>query len=189
MGAISLENMAIAIGQMRYDIRRNNVDIRSNTRVVKDLHDLLAKIQKKRHLGEHVAAEDYEGDDTHTRERGALKRTRLAEEEDPSYHGQGITLRDAVEAGPSTQTKVHKPEAKKEPTRPSYIEPPFATVARPPPSKMDAPAPAAPNGGQAESTVIPHTQISSGGSTATQRLETGQAQQPVGHPLFHVPNH
>lgn len=181
---MSLNNLAIKIGRMRYEVRRGHIDVRANTRVMKDFHAWLIKnAPKKRQPGEEVAAEDYEGDDVDMREKRALKRSRQQEEEDPSYLGDRLE-RGAGDAAPTTRAKVQKSEPKKvEPAARPCIAVASTSVARPPPSPMDAlPTPVSGNFAQPNPTVNPYTQVYAAGST--QRLNLNQAQQAVSDPII-----
>ena len=139
MGSMSVESLAIAIGEMRRSVRRRHVDIRANTRVMKALHQWLSShASKKRQTNEQVAAEDYNGEAVDYRERRALKRSRQSEEADPSFLGDALA-RDAVDPERNTRNKVQKLDAARdESVRQRRLSVPISNVARPPPNSMDA---------------------------------------------------
>ena len=108
---------------------------------MKDLHTWLSKLPKKRKHEETVAAEEFEGDDIDERERRALKRSRKAEDEDPSYLGGVVPRNLDVEARKATRTKIAAPASTA--SRPARLALPTDPPVRPPRSAMDAPASAA----------------------------------------------
>ena len=154
---MSLETLAYQIGRMRSEIRAEHKDVRANGRVMKDLHTWLSKLPKKRKHEETVAAEEFEGDDdVDERERRALKRSRKAEDEDPSYLGGVVRRNLDVDTRAATRTKVAAP-----PARPARLALPTEAPVRPPRNAMDAPisAESAPAVfGQPYPNVNPYTQ-------------------------------
>jgi hypothetical protein len=144
MGYLSVSALAQKVGEMRKHIRGIYIDIRANGRTMKDLHQWLNKVPKKRIGNEIPAAEDYE-DDVDQREQRVLKRTRRNEEEDPTYRDT-IIAREAVIPETGIATRAARPIAgrpsspkKKSSTSVPVVRQPLPTqsVARPPPSAMD----------------------------------------------------
>ena len=184
MGALSVEGLAIKIGEMRRWVRARNVDIRANTRIIKELYTFLSQVPKKRVPGEQVAAEEYEKDDVDARDIRAQKRNLQSEAEDPSYLGQAALPRGANLAVNTRATKMQKLEPRKETNGTSRTAKPTTTAARSP--TRDAANPptyaSSSNSGQHASGVNPYTQAYTVGSSAAQRLnggQPGQSQQPV----------
>ncbi|ORY27368.1 hypothetical protein BCR39DRAFT_538518 [Naematelia encephala] len=147
MGNLSLERLAIEIGNLRRYIRSIHRDIRANSVCFATATAFLKALPKKR--GPHdppAAAEEYEGDDVDERDRRAAKRSRRAEEEDPSYTG-GPLPRSAENSDAVNNTRGNKTKKVKSPPResaprtyiplPASIAPPLNSF-RPPPSAMDA---------------------------------------------------
>lgn len=146
MGYLSVNTLAQKIGDMRKHIRGIYIDIRANSRTMKDLHQWLGKVPKKRIGNEVPAAEDYE-DDVDEREQRVLKRTRRNEEEDPTYRDT-IIAREAVIPESAVATRAARPisgrpSSPKKKSSTSVPIPvvrqslPTQAVARPPASSMD----------------------------------------------------
>ncbi|WVQ93954.1 hypothetical protein IAU59_001032 [Kwoniella sp. CBS 9459] len=89
MGNLSLETIAHQIGQLRAKVHAEFPGhVFSNGQVTKFLYNEIKKLPKKRKHDEQPAAEQYEGDeDVDARNARAIKRSRRAEEDDPSYVG------------------------------------------------------------------------------------------------------
>ncbi|WVW81667.1 hypothetical protein I302_103662 [Kwoniella bestiolae CBS 10118] len=90
MGFLSVRALAQEIGKMRAMIRHHVPgNVSANTTVFALLSDFILAIPKKRKLEEVPAAEQYEADDdVDEREARALKRSRRAEELDPTYNDE-----------------------------------------------------------------------------------------------------
>lgn len=146
MGTMSVYKLAEHIGSMRTEIRRHHVDIRANTKVMKDIHQILSKFPKGRIQGDtEPAAEEYEGDNVDEREVRAAKRSRQAEEEDPTWRDRAtLVARDAERTDPTTGTRANKavkttmaPQVKQERFDPPRAHPPPPPAVRPATSSMD----------------------------------------------------
>jgi hypothetical protein len=150
MAYLSVPSLARQIGEMRAHIRRIYIDIRANTRTIKDLHAWLAKVPKKRSADEIPAAEDFD-DMVDEVEQRAIKRSRRQEEEDPTYRDTIIpreiapdpaarTTRNAAAAGTSKAAPVKNLPAStlasSSTSKPRQALPTQAPV-RPPPNPMD----------------------------------------------------
>ena len=135
MGLMSVERLAIAIGEMRLAVRSVHVDIRANTRVIKTLHSWMdTHAAMKRQANEQVAAEDFDDEEVDYRERRELKRSRQAGEADPSFLGEPLT-RNAAEPARNTRAKMQKLDAARdEPVVQPRLSVPAAEMARPPPN-------------------------------------------------------
>ncbi|WWC97185.1 hypothetical protein V866_004064 [Kwoniella sp. B9012] len=90
MGFLSVRSLAQEIGKMRAMIRTHVPgNVSANTLVFGLLSDHINSIPKKRRLNEVPAAEQYEADeDVDERDARALKRSRRAEELDPTYNDE-----------------------------------------------------------------------------------------------------
>jgi hypothetical protein len=183
MGYLSLENLANKIGNMRKGIRRGHLDVRANGRVMKDLHTwIIDNAPAKRQAGGQVAAEEYAGVDVDEREVRALKRSRQAEEEDPSYLGDALPRGAAVPA-PVTRAKVQKPHpARTEPAKSIRLAVPTVPTARPPPISMDAgpaPSPLPAAFGQPSPSNNPYTVSYPAAGAPYQKMNGSQPKQSV----------
>jgi hypothetical protein len=144
MGVMSVETLARRVGEMRIWIRARNVDIRANTTIMRQLHSWLNQVSYKRQANETPAAEDYE-DDVDYREQRAIKRTRRAEENDPTYRDTMVPREIAAPEALSTRAKASSSKPATPKQNPSTTAAaqrsrppvPTQTAVRPPPSPMD----------------------------------------------------
>ena len=179
MGHLSVESLARNIGMMRSRIRDRHLDIRANGRVMSDLHSIIQTIPRRTNPGEVAAAEEYEGDEVDPRDVRAAKRSRRAEAEDPTYHGD-VVPRDiqASDAVNNTRSKTSKTSST---SRPAITRPPVPSVItapRPGANTMDAlPTPHTGNGyGQYPGQVNPYSsayQAAGQGGVSRQILSSG----------------
>ena len=114
MGIMSIGKLAHHIGELRTWIRQRHVDVRANGRVMKDIHQFLSALPKKRDRNASPSAVDLEGGEVDPREERAAKRNRRAEEVDPTYRDTIVPRFNESEV--ATSTRAARPRVQEVPS-------------------------------------------------------------------------
>lgn len=123
MNSLSITRLADEATRMRQFLRERHVDIRSNTKLFKDIYEYVTKVPAGKIGGEPAAREMFDGtnSDDEVQQQRVRKRQR-EEDRDETYHGTAADRDEesAVVGGlRSKKTKDKSPSKTKSPNEPS----------------------------------------------------------------------
>lgn len=160
MNTLSVARLADEASKMRLFLRKRNADIRSNTRVYKDIYEYMDSVPAGKRPGELAAREEFHGadDDDEVQQRRIKKRQR-EEDDDGTYYddapmrGEESAVIDSLRSKQPRKAKaptpkphkVSKPTAQTQAPAPANRSPQYHT--QPPPAyvpRQPAPVQAVP---------------------------------------------